>query len=77
MTEPTRDEVNRVLAEKVMGWKVEEHPEEKGVQGCDGFCVVGDGMRNWKWNPFGNVEQAFQCWVKLLSFGKFCCADIR
>lgn len=63
MTEPTRDEVNETLATKVMGYKI--HYARNGER-----CCLWDANEHSigsisRWNPFGNVEQAFQVLEKM------------
>lgn len=77
------DELNRLMAEKVMGWEALDEPEafpvflNKGKWNEDSFFFREQTAEESKrfvvlpklpvWNPCGNIEQALMCVDKLIS----------
>lgn len=57
---PTDDEINRALAEKVMGWTTGT-VTQWGMKKDSFFDEDGEFELSEDWNPLKNIEQALMC----------------
>ncbi len=72
----SRDEINRLLAEKVMGW-TEESGRLRVANGCVYAAPSGDysddvfdyGGDTFIWNPYDNIAQAMMVVDKVIAMG--------
>ena len=67
----TNEQINRIIAEKVMGWTiaVREYFDSK-----DGPAVIAE----WDWNPVENIEQALKALDEFCKKGGYSevCGDV-
>lgn len=74
----SKDEINRLLAEKVMGW-TEESGRLRVANACVYAAPSGDfsddvfdyGGDTFIWNPHDSIAQAMMVVEKILSYGNF------
>lgn len=64
----TLDELDRLAAEKVMGWKLIE--VNAGVVGVEEFWEADDGkeIHVLQWQPTTNIAQAWECLEKMKEY---------
>ena len=80
-------ELDRLVAEKVMGWKLVNYEtympakteaDYADAANNDGWMwegMAGDGEA-WQWKPSTDISAAWQVWEKLRQSGEWCCLDI-
>ena len=68
------EELDRLAAEKVMGWTYDEDEGEYS-DGCHSDELNTSQHVEW-WRPTRDIAQAWECWQKIIEFGDFCCCSI-
>src|SRR4051812_38516923 len=76
MTPEQLDKIDRLVAEKVMGWEVV--PAVLNPKAGDAYGEHGVRLRPVKsWQPTRNIAQAFEVWEELAATGIYCCMNIN
>ena len=75
----TLDELDRLAAIHVMGWRRDDDEHCPSVPlyiGTNALGLTHEKCSVEDWQPTRNIAQAWECWEKILAEAEYCCADI-